>query len=489
MTVIVILAAGGVKGQTAPVYPLAASPPAPTPTAIGPRLPISLADAVFIGLRDNRTVKSAYIERVAQKFDLFVARTRFEPTATINANIVTSRTAGVGGSTTTLSPTVSWLTPTGAQFQFSWTRLDLRGGGIDQGTDTLSASVTQPLLRGAGLAVNMAPVRIAQLQERINQLSLKSTVIDTVSQIIVAYRTLLEAQQQLVIARDSLERSRGQLSTNQAMIDAGRMAAAEIVQTQADIANQQVALLEAEQSRNSAQLALLRLLSMDLHTDIAAADPIKVEHIPIDLDRAIAMAIDNRPDYLSQKRALEEARLNLMVAKNSRLWNLSAVGSYERQTVRGGLAPIDPTTGLPVNTSGADTSVGLELTIPIGDHTLAQGEIQAATTLRSQEVQFEDLRQQIEAQVRDAVQGVELTWLRVEAARRARDLAATTLDLEREKLKAGRTSNFEVLTFESNLRAADSQSLQAAIAYLNAITQLDQQLGTTLDTWKISLNA
>ena len=83
---------------------------------------------------------------------------------------------------------------------------------------------------------------------------------------------------------------------------------------------------------------------------------------------------------------------------------------------------------------------------------------------------IDDLQQQIEAEVRDAVQGVELTWRRVEAARQARDLAAQTLDLERERLRAGRTSNFEVLSFETALRAADSQALDAEISYLNAIT-------------------
>lgn len=485
---ILIAMAGAVKGQTPPPRPPAASPPAPTPTAAGPKLQISLADAVFIGLRDNRTVKSAYITRVSQKFDLFVARSRFQPTAVINASVEASRDAGLNGETYTVSPGVSWLIPTGAQFQFSWTRTEFRSGGVDQGTDVADLTLTQPLLKGAGFKVNEAPVRIAELQERIDQLSLKSTVIDTVTSIISAYRSLLEAQQQLVIAQDSLERSRAQLATNQAMVDAGRMAAAELVQTQSDIANQQVALLEAEQARNSAQLALLRLLAMDLHTDVVAADAIRVEHIPVDLDRAIAMAVDNRPDYLSQKRALEQARLNLTVARNARLWNLSAVGSVQRETVRGGLAPIDPTTGLPVNTSGTNASVGLQLSIPIGDHTLAQGEIQAATSVRSDEVQLDDLRAQIEAEVRDAVQGVELTWRRVEAARQARDLAARTLDLEREKLQAGRASNFEVLSFETSLREADTQALDAEIAYLNAITGLDQQLGTTLDTWKISLN-
>jgi len=490
MVTIVILGAGAVKGQTPPAHPTAASPPAPKPTAQGPRTAISLADAVFIGLRDNRTVKSAYITRVSEKFDLFVAKTRFQPTALLSADYEAGPQNGVNTTTSTINPTVTWLIPTGAQFQFSWSTLNYSQsgpGGFSEGSDTASVSVTQPLLKGGGIAVNMAPIRLAELQEKVNQLTLKSTVIDTVTNIILAYRTLLGAQEQLVIAKDSLERSRLQLATNQALIDAGRMAASEIVQTQADIANQQVALLEAEQARNSAQLALLQLLAMDLHTNIVAGDPIKVDHIPVDLDRAIGMAIDNRPDYLSQKRALEQDRINLMVAKNNRLWTLDAVGNVEYQRFRGGLTLPEQTNGIPP-VVGTSATVGVQLTIPFGDHTLAQGEVQATTALRVQQVQLDDLRQQIEAQVRDAVQGVELTWRRVETARLARDLAAQTLDLEREKLRAGRTSNFEVLSFETALRAADSQALDAEVSYLNAITQLDQQLGTTLDTWKITLN-
>ncbi|MGR4863789.1 TolC family protein [Caulobacter sp. LARHSG274] len=116
---------------------------------------------------------------------------------------------------------------------------------------------------------------LAVLQDQINRLQLRATVSNTVASIIVAYRALSQAQAQLIIARQSLERSQTQLGIDQALIDAGRMAAAEIVQTQADIANQQVALLAAEQQRNTAQLTLLGLLAMDLHTDIVAGDELR----------------------------------------------------------------------------------------------------------------------------------------------------------------------------------------------------------------------
>jgi len=491
MVIATLLTASDAAAQ-APRPSQVAAPPAPVAMAAGARLPISLADAVFIGLRDNRTVKSAYLSRAAEKYDLFVARTRFLPSGVIDASVDRTRQDGQDSTSTVIAPAAVWLVPTGAQFQFAWTRLDLRGTGSSQGTDTAVLGVSQPLLRGAGLAVNAAPVTLAALQDQINRLQLRATVSNTVASIIAAYRALSQAQAQLVIARQSLERSQAQLGVNQALIDAGRMAAAEIVQTQADIANQQVALLAAEQQRNTAQLTLLGLLAMDLHTDIVAGDDLQPRHLDINLDRAIAIALDNRPDYLSQKRGLEQARQTQLVARNAQLWDLSVVASLQRQTQRGGGVTVDPVTGAPEPAAnlpaGTRSSVGVQLRIPLGDYSLRQRKVQADTALRLQEVALDDQRQRVEAEVRDAVQGVELAWRRLEAAHLASDLAARTLDLERERLRAGRASNFEVLTFETSLRAAQTQALAAQVGYLNALTSLDLQLGTTLDTWKISLN-
>lgn len=466
-----------------------ASPGRPPPAVVGPRLVLSLADAVFLGLRDNRAIKSAYVIRAAEKYDLFVAETRFRPIGAIIGSAETMRAGDLRGSTLQLNPSASWLVPTGAQFDFGWARQTVRSGGNDLTTEAATLGVSQPLLRGAGVAVNTAPVRLARLQDAIDRLSLKATVSDTVSRIILAYRNLAQTQQQLVIARQSLERSRAQLATNQALIDAGRMAAADVVQTQADIAAQQVALLQAEQQRNSAQIALSTLLAVDLHTDVVAADALEAGPLAVDLDQAIATALDNRPDFLSQKHAVEQARQGLILARNNRLWDVSVYGTVQRQTERGDLFD-DPITGAPLagtglpRTSGA---VGVQFRIPLGDYRPRQAEIQAETLVRTQELRLDDLRQAVEAQVRDAVQGVELAWRQVEATRLSRDLAAKTLELEREKLSAGRASNFELLTFEANLRSADLQALSASINYLNALTTLDQQLGATLDTWKVGL--
>jgi outer membrane protein TolC len=60
--------------------------------------------------------------------------------------------------------------------------------------------------------------------------------------------------------------------------------------------------------------------------------------------------------------------------------------------------------------------------------------------------------------------------------------------VERHKLHVGRTSNFQVLSFEEDLRRSENAVLNALIAYLDAQTQLDERLGMTLDSWEIALN-
>ncbi len=59
---------------------------------------------------------------------------------------------------------------------------------------------------------------------------------------------------------------------------------------------------------------------------------------------------------------------------------------------------------------------------------------------------------------------------------------------EQEKLQTGRSSNFQVLSFETDLRNAENARLNTFIQYLNSQAELDQALGTTLESWEITLN-
>jgi outer membrane protein TolC len=74
-----------------------------------------------------------------------------------------------------------------------------------------------------------------------------------------------------------------------------------------------------------------------------------------------------------------------------------------------------------------------------------------------------------------------------EAAKAKMELAEKKLNIEQEKLGAGRTTNFQFVSFQRDLQTAQLNELSAMTAYLNSLTSLDDTLGTTLATWKIDV--
>jgi outer membrane protein TolC len=448
------------------------------PAADGPLIELTLPEAVALGLRDNRTIRSATLQRIAQKFDLRVAEDRFTPKLTVSGSYLAKRDQGEVGSTADLTPTATMITPIGTQIALSWASTsDKTNGNGRSSTSGLNLTVIQPLLRNGGLDVNMAPVRIARLTEKVNHLALKSTVTQTISDIITAYRAFLLAQQQERISRSALERSRELLGVNRAMIESGRMAEVDIVQTESDVANQELSVEQAHNAVDAARLALLIKLALDPRTDIVPKEHLSVEKVLVKLDKALAVAFENQPDYLTQIIAVEQSKLSLGIAKNGRLWDVSAVGGSAATARDPGQPRVQR------NSYG-----GVQLTVPLNDLAPEQAEVSASVAVKTAEIKLDDLHQQVESQTRDAVRNVETKWRLVEIARRAHDLAVRKLDIEKEKLTLGRSSNFQVLSYETDLRQSESAQVSAMIDYLNALTILDQQVGTTLDTWQISLD-
>ncbi|MFK3781766.1 TolC family protein [Agrobacterium sp. NPDC089420] len=439
---------------------------------------LTLADVVFMGLRDNRTIKSAYIDRIAQKFDLRVAEDRFTPQFSISGEVARQRIGDVTSTTIDVSPGVTMLTRTGATFDFVWSN----SANIGDGNRTLSsaAQVTfeQPLARGAGIEVNMAPVQQARLGEKINRLRLRATISETIGSVIFTHRDLLLAQEELKLAEDAVGRGEDLLRINGALIASGRMAQMDAVQTEADVESQKLRVLRAKQQIETARLALLNLLGLDFATKIVATESLTPRKVDTKIGRLLAVALDQRPDYQGQLYVIDQNRLGLVVAKNEQLWDIAL---FARGRFGGEFASRSPTQNV------ADIVGGVRFRFPINDISRQQLLVQADTSYRSAELQLADIRAGVEMQIRGSAAEVSLLWQQLVIAEKARDLAARAIEIEKLKLNAGRSTTFQVRSLEDSLRTAENQLLAARIGYMNALTRLDLQLGTTLDTWKIAL--
>jgi len=272
--------------------------------------------------------------------DVFVPD--FTPTLSIQ---YTGNGTEVGGIDTSnnntslnLSTTLSLRIPTGGTFNFSWNANQVLRNTSTRGTNTnqdqfsqnLQLSFNQPLLRGGGTQVNKAPVKIARLQESANIQSLKSTLINTITSSILAYRNLLQAKEIVAIEKQSLERAKEFLEINQRLIEAGRRAPVEIVQSQTQVANREVILLQAENNFESSMLNLIQILDIDKSFRIIPTETIAVQPNALEVEQLITLVFANRPDYLRAQLNQEIAQQTLLQAKNNRLWDLNLNTRYRR---------------------------------------------------------------------------------------------------------------------------------------------------------------
>ena len=444
---------------------------------------VTLGDAVYLGLRNNPAIRSAYLQRVAQKFDLRVAEDAFNPKLTLNSYYRSTRGSADNARNANLAPATSLLGEYGTRLSMGWTQqLNTADRAGRYRSDGLDLAIIQPLMRGAGWDATTAPLRLSRLSEQANRLNLKATVAQTISQIIATYRELLRAQEQLLIVQEALKRSDTLLNVNKALISAGRMAEFEIVQTEADIATQQLGVEEAQNQLDTNRMALLRLLALDLSTPIRATEALEAKPMQIDKRQAFNLAQNQQPEYLAALLGSQQADLNLVIAKDSGRWQVDLVAGANqlRDTYNN-----DNGSG---NNRTWDSYAGVQVQIPIGDISTRQAEVRARVNVQDQEIRITDARQELERNVNDVVRDLGTRWRQYEISQRAVELSRRKIDIEREKLSAGRSTNFQVLSFETDLRNAENAQLNALIAYLNAQTQLDLTLGMTLESWEIALN-
>ncbi len=343
--------------------------------------------------------------------------------------------------------------------------------------------MNQPLLKGAGLDVNLESVRAARVAEQQNILSLKSTLISTLTSVITSYRSYVQAVKSLEITRQSLERSRELVATNRELIAAGRMAAIEIVQSEADLANQEFQLLSAENSLDAARLALTKVIDIDKNTRLTPVAETEIPAVPYSLAQARQLAFANRPDYLGSLLSLENAKRALAVSRRNLLWDLSLNGSYGESYNR-----FDSSS--PVGSNGVWTAV-LTLTIPLDNLYRTSGDrqayIAADINLKKLENSVARQREDIEIEIQDALRSAEMNYRQIKLATLARTLSEKKVEIETEKLKAGRSTNFQLVSYQNDLKNAQNSELSAVITYLNALSTLESSLGITLDRWGVTL--
>jgi outer membrane protein len=474
-----------------------ASPADTTPTlssesALGqsdrPQVALNLTDLINLVVAGNRDLRDRQLQRLIEQQQLVEAESRFDPrftpavglgvTQTFADDFILNRNlrGSIGGSSTEIGDRATLTQSAGVLGEVTTRQGTQIGLTLDALGDTpIGLRLTQPLLRGAGTAINEAPVEIARLQESQNFLGLQQTLIETVSTTVTQYTSLIQAQAAVEIQSQALARRQQQLEILTALVAAGRRAAVELTDTRRSVANAERDLLVAQTGLEAANTALLDQLGTDQNLlFVAAADTIRdlfaaaVARVEsYEVETLVAIAYQQRPDYRQRLLDQDVAQLNLAIAADDLRWQLNLEGDADLG-------------------DASSTTLGLVARRTFDDPALETARVRREVETAQQANRLSQQRIAIRNEITNRLNTVRTNLVRVDAARRATENARLQLEATRELFERGRSGGnlFQVISQEENLVTAQSQELQAEIEFLNSVVALDQSVGLTLDIWR-----
>ena len=351
---------------------------------------------------------------------------------------------------------------------------------------SLQLQVVQPLLRGFGLDVNEAGIKIAENNALAGDALLAQTLIDGVLAIEQAYWALVRAEEELRSQERGLSSAIKFLEDQRLREDAGAAAKLDVIIAQAGVAQRREGVIAAENALEANRDNLLRLVRPS-----GQASQWDVFVVPLDrpwlipepnLDPATALqaARERRPDYYQAMLAVDTADRNLLIAENNALPQLDVVSTFTEEGLGG-----THHSAWSSLASGRfySWSAGVQVNLPLFLRSERARARAAKVDLQRAEASLESTEANLVLEVRSSIRDIHTAKATIEASRESRILAARRLEKTRTQVEAGTAVPRDVLDDLAALAAAESREIQAYIQYRLSLSNLERSKGTLLDEW------
>jgi outer membrane protein len=349
----------------------------------------------------------------------------------------------------------------------------------------VSLSVTQPLLKGAGTAINRAAIETAQLGITIANLNYKGSVLQAVRDTEAAYYSLAFARGQLTVKQRSLELAEKLLEENKVRKNTGVATDLDVLSAEVGVATAQNGVVLAQQQVRNSEDALLALTGQFEFT----APPGDVTFTPYtdpapSVGDSFRLARDLQPTYVAALSTIKQLEIAVETAKNGSLPALNLDGAL-------GFNGANRTSGSSIDnlSSGKNYNwqLDLSLSVPWGQRADRARSRTAVNNLHQEQALLQQIEQNLLVQVRAAVLAVATNIESVQISGKATQLAEKQYELQKAKFDAGLSTSREVLQSQTDLETARVNDLQARVNLRIAVANLHQLDGSSLDRYHIAL--
>jgi outer membrane protein TolC len=394
-------------------------------------------------------------------------------------------------------------------------------------TGTLSVNVTQNFLQGFGLKVNKRSLIQARNNLHASDLTFKQQVMATVANVVNLYWDLVTYNDDLKVKQQTLQLNTTLYNDNRRRAELGAIAPIDIIAAEAemkssqqDVITQESQVLQQEQilksvitraGLDSPAIASARIIPTD-HATVPETEPV----IPV--QDLVAEAVQKRPEIEQNQITLENARLSMLGTKNALLPTLSATAGLSNagqggsvsnipQPVYGplgnitGYRQLTPTDVNAYFLGGYGTALGqifrrnfpnyslqFTLTMQLRNRSAQADYITDELNYRQSEIQDRQLRNNIKLNVMNSWTAMRQARAAYETAVVARKLYDETLAGTRRKYELGTATITDVMIAQRDSTARQLSEVDARNQYTHARTNLEQTLGSILETYNVSVD-
>jgi len=410
-----------------------------------PGKPLSLNDCVALALRFNPALRSNQATVEAQKARVEQALAAYYPQINFTAsyNTATSNFATLGGTTVGVT-----------RNQYSWTFTDLFSMG-----PTLTQLIYDFGRTSSSVKINRENVNASQ-QDLV---ATRQTVILNVQQ---AYFGVLQSQRLVEVAKEIVANTKQHLDQAQGFYQAGTRPKIDVTKAGVDLANAQLALIQANNNFAVAQVTLNNAIGFTQPLTFPVEDILGFTPREYQLEDIVKTAYDQRPEILQikAKQRSQEAAVNL--AQSSYYPILSGNAQY---LMRGYHMP---------NDMAWDMFFGATLSIPIFSGFSSPNQVaEQRANLRNLISQEEALKLNIRLEAEQAYLSQKQAAEQVRVSEKAVGQAQENYELARGSYQVGVGSPLEITDAELQLANAKANHIQALYNYKVAEAKIERAMG------------
>ncbi|NNF02662.1 MAG: TolC family protein [Bacteroidia bacterium] len=331
-------------------------------------------------------------------------------------------------------------------------------------------------------------------QSKLNYLSekydLEQAADDISLNVIAAFLQVLFGQEAVENAKARKESSQEQVNRTKKLVEAGSIPKGGLLDIEAQLAADELTLVNATNTWDNAVLSLLQTLNLDTVgikqfaikvPDVELPD---ISVIATSADDIFSQALNNRPEIKSAEASYQSSVVGMKAAKGGRYPTLTmsgAVGTgYSSAASR-----FDPVTFEKLDYSFSDQvndnlnqSLGFNLSIPIFNGWFVRNSIsQAKLGVQSAELNKIAVRNTLRQSVQQAHLDAQAANKSFEARTRSVAALREAYSYTDKRFGVGLSNSLEFLTAKNNLAIAESELLQAKYELIFRVKVLDFYLG------------